>query len=445
MNADNLSKAERLIALLDHLGLAAAHFATQMPLDVSELAASHPERMGGLVLLVPTRLDPDPFAAVAARTLVVSGDRGQIQQAIDRALPAMPGTRKHVFEGYEATGWSDIARDHGDALVAAMTQFLRSVEPPAPAPPSGGTMSPSTGTHAGLTYRISGSGPALILSPFFLAPSQWDPVEASLAGHFTVIRIGGAHVGGVAALEDRARGPSYRNMMTNLADVAGAREGQSILDVGCGSGALARLLAKQLGPSARVDAVDVNGYLMAEGNELARSEGLGDRIRFHTGSAEKLPFPDSSFDCALTVTVLEECDAKQAIREMMRVTRPAGRIGIIVRAIDMPQWWSMDLDPALSERANKPPPSVAPLGVADKRLYAMMRQAGLQDLVIFPQLVTLDRPGGTIWRYREDHVLSQLDATERARWQELAKAATSTTGNVQAHPMHCAVGTKPAT
>ncbi len=444
MNAENLSKAERLLSLLDHLGLASVHFATQMPLDISEVATAAPERIAGLVLLVPTRLDPDPFAAIARRIMVVSGDRGQIQQAIDRALPAMNGPQKHVIANYEATGWSDIAREHADALVAAMTEFLKTVEPAATTPPSGSASAPATGSHAGITYRISGAGPALILSPFFLAPSQWDPVETRLAQDFTVIRIGGAQVGGVAALEDRARGPSYRSMMANLAEIAGARADQAILDVGCGSGALSRLLASRLGNSARIDAVDVNGYLMAEGDALAHAEGLGGRVRFHTGSAEELPFPDATFDCVLSVTVLEECDAERAIGEMIRVARPGGRIGIIVRAIDMPQWWSMDLGPAIAERANKPPPSIAKAGVADKRLYAMMRRAGLQDLVIFPQLVTLDRPGGTIWRYREDHVLSQLDAAERTRWQQLSKAAAATTGNVQAHPMHCAVGTKPA-
>ena len=54
-----------------------------------------------------------------------------------------------------------------------------------------------------MTWRAEGKGPALLLLPFFLAASQWDPVLPALAERFTVIRIGGAHVGGVAALEEQ--------------------------------------------------------------------------------------------------------------------------------------------------------------------------------------------------------------------------------------------------
>ena len=48
-----------------------------------------------------------------------------------------------------------------------------------------------------------------------------------------------------------------------------------------------------------------------------------------------------------SVTVLEECDADKAIAEIVRVTRPGGRVGIVVRAIDLPQWWHLDLPDAI--------------------------------------------------------------------------------------------------
>jgi hypothetical protein len=58
---------ERLASLMQHLQLEAACFATQIPGDIADLAAQFPERVIGLVLCVPTRLDTRAFAHVAPR------------------------------------------------------------------------------------------------------------------------------------------------------------------------------------------------------------------------------------------------------------------------------------------------------------------------------------------------------------------------------------------
>jgi hypothetical protein len=72
-----------------------------------------------------------------------------------------------------------------------------------------------------------------------------------------------------------------------------------------------------------------------------------------------------------------------------------------------------------------------------------MRQAGLAGLTCFPTLVTLDRPDGPIWRYREDHVLSLLDPEELAIWHA-ARDRTAQEGLLlTAHALHGAVGHKP--
>ena len=51
---DNLSPTERLVALMDHLGLGTAHFGTPIPRDISGMAEEHPERLAGIVLCVPS-------------------------------------------------------------------------------------------------------------------------------------------------------------------------------------------------------------------------------------------------------------------------------------------------------------------------------------------------------------------------------------------------------
>lgn len=431
--------AERLLALIDHLALDRVHLATQMPGDIAAFAAAHPERVGGVVLAVPVRIDPMPFTGVADRLLMITGEFGIGAPVVERTLARLPKSRRHILPGYEAPGWADVAADRSDELVQAIESFLCEGRPGAP--PTEPV--PSSGSHAGLNWTAEGRGPALLLLPFFLAASQWTPVVASLARRFTVIRLGGAHVGGVATLEDRASMPSYLAMFDTLVDHLAPQPGERILDVGCGSGALDRLLARRLGKTNAIDAVDVNAFLLGEARNLATAAGLGDHIRFTCGSAVDLPFPDATFDCAFSVTVLEECNAVDAISEMMRVVRPGGRVGIIVRAIDMLQWWSFPVPPALRTRVLTPPQSIGVGGVADARLYGLMRAAGLVDLVPFPYLVTLDKPGGPVWRYREDAVLNELTDEERTVWEAARDAAADAGLLFQAQPLHCAVARKP--
>jgi len=272
------------------------------------------------------------------------------------------------------------------------------------------------GNHAGISYRIEGSGPALLLLPFFHARSQWTPAIPLLARHFTVVSLGGRHLGGIAALEDRARALTYRAMFRTLIDTIAPRPGEAILDVGCGAGSLDRLLAHRLGGANPITAIDMNPFYLKEAGALVAEDGLTGGIRFLPGSAEALPFPDAAFDAIFSVTVLEECDADGAIAEMVRVVVAGGRIGIIVRSLDLPQWWNLDLPEPIRHKIAPPPRSVAAKGVADASLYRRMRRAGLGDLVCFPSLLTLDRPQGPLWRAREDYALSLLTSEELPIW-----------------------------
>jgi SAM-dependent methyltransferase len=438
-----MTVAQRLVALMDHFGIAAAHVATQIPGDVTELARTAADRIASLVLCAPTRLDTAPFAGFASRLLVIAGDKGLTAEAAERAAARLPDLRRVTLSGYDPAGWSDVVKDRGDEVAAAVTSFLAGIGAARPLAPPARRPAEAAGEHAGLTWRLSGSGPPLLLLPFFLAPSQWEPAVAKLAEQFTVIRIGGPNIGGVAALEDRARAPTYRAMFNMLVDLLAPEASARILDVGCGSGALDRLLAHRLGTGARIEAIDLNPFFLAEARGLAEKEGVAERIAFKEGSATALPFADASFECIFSVTVLEECDADRAIAEMVRVARPGARIGIVVRAIDVAQWWNLDLPPVLRERAAVPPQSVGQGGVADRSLYLRMRRAGLADLKPFPALITLDRPDGPIWRYREDAVLPLLDAEETTLWQRARASAADDGVLMQSHVLHAAVATKP--
>ncbi len=440
-----LSPTDRLLALMDHLGLGAAHFGTPIPRDISGMVVGHPKRLAGVVLCVPSRLDPAPFADIGDRVLMISGERGPAAEATARAAARLPSAERTVLTGYSAPGsWSDAVAERTDQIAERMIAFLGRLAANGRHADVPRSAAAKVGTHAGISYRVEGAGPALILLPFFLAPSQWDPAIPRLAERFTVVTTGGPHLGGVASLEDRAQMASYQAMFRTLIEVIAPRPGETILEIGCGAGSLVRLLARRLGTANPITAADVNPFLLREAAQLAEAEELAGAIQFTHGNAEALPFEDNAFDCVYSVTVFEECDAGRAIAEAIRVVRPGGRVGLVVRALDMPQWWNLDLPEPIRRKVDAPPHSVAPAGVADRSLYRRMREAGLVDLVCFPSMVTLDRPGGPIWRNREDHILSLLSPDELPLWHAERDRAAAEGLLFMAHPLHCAVGTKPA-
>jgi SAM-dependent methyltransferase len=106
--------------------------------------------------------------------------------------------------------------------------------------------------------------------------------------------------------------------------IAGDVAGRRVLDIGCGDGVLACALAAR---GARVLGVDADLDMLAAARQ--RAANLCPDAEFTEARAERLPFPDASFDVVVAVTVL--CfvsDADAAVREMIRVLRPGGRLVI---------------------------------------------------------------------------------------------------------------------
>jgi ubiquinone/menaquinone biosynthesis C-methylase UbiE len=139
-----------------------------------------------------------------------------------------------------------------------------------------------------------------------------------------------------ARLERRARAPdeiAARETYLGLLEIA---VGERVLDVGCGSGAVTRDIARRVGSHGVAVGVDPSPALLAVARELAREAGFDDRVEFREGSALRLPFPDASFDTVVCVTVLSHVPGGEtAIPELVRVLRPGGRLGVFDLDTDM--------------------------------------------------------------------------------------------------------------
>lgn len=109
-----------------------------------------------------------------------------------------------------------------------------------------------------------------------------------------------------------------------LAEAADIRAGERVIDIAAGNGNASLAAAHRF---ARVTSTDYVPALLEKGRARAEAEGL--RIDFREADAEALPFGDASFDVALsTFGVMFAPDQQRCAREMMRVVRPGGRIGI---------------------------------------------------------------------------------------------------------------------
>jgi ubiquinone/menaquinone biosynthesis C-methylase UbiE len=112
-----------------------------------------------------------------------------------------------------------------------------------------------------------------------------------------------------------------------LVQLARLEPGQSVLDIGCGTGSLAIAAKRRVGPSGSVQGIDASPEMIARARRKASKTGVD--VTFTNGVVEALPFPDRHFDAVLSTLMLHHLprDARrQCARELRRVLKPGGHV-----------------------------------------------------------------------------------------------------------------------
>jgi SAM-dependent methyltransferase len=128
-------------------------------------------------------------------------------------------------------------------------------------------------------------------------------------------------------LEAQSIHPFLRDVAERSLARLALQNGESVLDVGCGTGVFLPGLAAIVGPEGRVVGLDHSAAFLEEARRRLSDASLSDRVELLEGDAHHLPFADGTFDAVHCERVLMHLeDPPLAVREMHRVVRPGGRV-----------------------------------------------------------------------------------------------------------------------
>jgi SAM-dependent methyltransferase len=180
---------------------------------------------------------------------------------------------------------------------------------------------------------------------------------------------------------------------TILLEHASPQPGEFVVDVACGTGAVARQTAPRVGATGSIVALDVNPAMLSVARSLPAPEGAA--IDWRDGNALALPLSDDTFDLALCQQGLQFVpDRPAALREIYRVLRPGGRFAVSV-------WRSLEHQPAsqllwesIARHLNTSTATLLPsftLGDAGE-LRALLESVGFAQVKVTTRSYTVRQP-----------------------------------------------------
>ena len=250
----------------------------------------------------------------------------------------------------------------------------------------------------------------------------------------------------IAGLEARGGTPAQVRLRARFLRFVPVRRGERVLEVGCGTGVVLRDLAPRVGPRGAVVGVDVSRTILATARRLCQADS---RITLRHAHGARLPFAAGSFDTALAMTViLHVADPLGVVREMARVTRPGGRVGLQDQDFGMLGVTHPDRETSdhilrgVVHRLYEEPYS-------GRRLPGLLREAGLERVRVltdFFQDTTLEPWTKTFLERRAEAAVrfGLVDAASAQKWLDGFTALVAEGGFVFTMTYFGAVGVKPA-
>ena len=226
--------------------------------------------------------------------------------------------------------------------------------------------------------------------------------------------------------------PLIQQVKRRMLDVCPVREGDHVLDVGCGLGHEVRRLAQLVGPQGQIVGIDANPAMITEARR--RATGLALPIAFEVGDAQQVGLADNSFGLCRTERVLRYVDNPEAVlAEMVRLTCPGG--SVLAFDFDSDQTVVDAPDPALVRRTAQVLDAAVPHPWIGRQLFRLFQRAGLRDVRVVPHALCFCGAAGfavyqRLNRGTIDRALQagQVSATEAAAWwTALERAAEAET------------------
>jgi SAM-dependent methyltransferase len=201
----------------------------------------------------------------------------------------------------------------------------------------------------------------------------------------------------IARLEVRGRHPGFAGPLSSYLDRMKIDGKARVLDLGCGTGIAARMVAQRPGFKGSVLGIDLSEYLIEAARRLAEQEKLFGRISFEVGDSHALRLAPASFDAVIAHTLVSHVDSPAKVLAEMRRLLPQGATACIFDG----DYASMTFELADEDRGRRMDEAIVASLVTHPRvlrqLPRLLKQAGFVVETVLPSVIA-DVGAADFWK-----------------------------------------------